>query len=90
MDMEASLREIYRVLKPGSSGLIVVQSSYFKEHEIELGDIYVEMCDQLGFTSNISFREKVKIHMAHVNTKSSVYVKNKIYHEDVVCIKKPL
>lgn len=88
MDMEAGLLEIGRVLKYGGSGLIVVQSSYFKEHEIELGEIYVEMCLGLGLHAEIAFREDVKTHMAHVNTKSSKYVKNKIYHEDFVYIEK--
>lgn len=88
MDMEDSLREIMRVMKPHSSGLIVVQSSYFKEHEIQLGEMYVDMCKNLGLRSEIAFREKVKTHMAHVNTKSSIYVKNKVYHEDFVYFEK--
>ncbi|MGO8016188.1 hypothetical protein AB9E19_14655 [Rhizobium leguminosarum] len=84
MDMEDSLSEIKRVMRNGASGIIVVQSSYFKEHEIALGEMYVEMCENMGFHAEIAFREKVKTHMAHVNTKSSAYVKNKVYHEDFI------
>lgn len=89
MDMDDSLQEIKRALKPGSRALIVVQSSYFKEMEIPLGDIYVQAAKGIGLDATISAREKVKTHMAHVNTKSSAYKSNKIYHEDIVEIRKP-
>jgi tRNA G10 N-methylase Trm11 len=88
MDMDLALEEIKRVLKPGGQALIVVQSSYFKDIEISLGDIYTEMGQNKGFTSEIAFREEVKGHMAHVNTKSSAYKKNKIYFEDFVHLTK--
>src|SRR5690606_30843239 len=83
MDMEAALRDIQRVLRGGGEALIVVQSSYFKEVEMPLGDIYVEMAGNLGYAASVAFREEVKGHMAHVNTKSSKYAKNKVYFEDV-------
>ncbi|MDF3847550.1 hypothetical protein [Achromobacter denitrificans] len=84
MDMDFALDEIRRVLKPHGQALVVVQSSYFKDVEIPLGEIYFEMGKNKGLTSEIAFREEVKGHMAHVNTKSSVYKKNKIYFEDFV------
>lgn len=87
-DVELSLRECIRVLKPKSQALIVVQSSYFKEHEINLGQIYSDVCRNLGTQCEIVNREVVRGHMAHVNTKSSLYKNNKIYYEDVVCITK--
>jgi tRNA G10 N-methylase Trm11 len=88
-DAEQSLREIQRVLRPGGEAAIVVQSSYYKELEIPLGDIYVEMSRNLGLQADIGRREVVKQHMAHINTKSSEYVKNKVYYEDVVHVEKP-
>lgn len=88
-DAEKSISEIIRVLKPGAKALLVVQSSYFKEIEIKLGDIYVEMAEKKGCTSKILSREIVKGHMAHVNLKSSKYKKNKVYFEDVVEVVKP-
>lgn len=90
MDVDSALIELYRVLKPGGTGLIVVQSSYFKEIEIVLGDIYVQMAAARGFTSRIVYREEVKGHMAHVNTKSNMYMANKVYFEDFVYIEKPI
>jgi len=89
MDLDTALDEIIRVLKPGGKGLIVVQSSYFKDIDIPLGEIYVEMATLRGLHSNIAFREEVKGHLAHVNTKSSFYKKNKIYFENSIYIEKP-
>jgi hypothetical protein len=87
-DVELSLRECIRVLKPKSQALIVVQSSYFKEHEINLGQIYTDICRNLNTKCEIVNRELVRTHMAHVNTKSSLYKNDKVYYEDVVCITK--
>lgn len=88
MDIDKAMSEIYRVLRPGGRGLIVVQSSFFKEIEIPLGQIYVEMARNKGFSSRIAFREEVRNHMAHVNTRSNKYVANKIFFEDAVHIEK--
>ena len=90
MDTERALEEIARVLSPGGKGLIVVQSSYFKDIEIPLGDIYIKMAQRKGLVASRVFREEVRGHMAHVNSKSSQYKKNKVYFEDVVLIKKAL
>ena len=83
-DAEDSIREIVRVLRPGGKALIVVQSSYFKELEIKLGEMYVEMAIELGCASSIVSRDTVRGHMAHVNSKSNEYKLNKIYFEDVI------
>jgi hypothetical protein len=89
IDIDSALSEIVRVLKQGGRGLIVVQSSYFKEIEIPLGDIYQEMAMMKGLRARIAYREEVKGHMAHVNTRSSIYKQNKVYSEDFVYIEKP-
>lgn len=88
MDTHESLIEINRVLKKGGKALLVVQSSYFKEINIPLGELYCEMAEGLGMGAKISFREVVKGHMAHINTKSSKYKEKKVYYEDVVEITK--
>ena len=88
MDMDAALDEIVRVMKVGGKGLVVVQSSYFKDVELPLGNIYREMATIKGLKSEIAYREEVKGHMAHVNTRSSIYKKGKVYYEDFVFIEK--
>ncbi|MNB87037.1 DNA methylase [compost metagenome] len=87
-DAIESLYEIKRVLKSGGQACLVVQSSYFKEVEGKLGEMYVEMGRNLGFEAYIAKREEIKQHIAHVNTKSSLYVKNKVYYEDAVIFRK--
>ncbi|MEG3436380.1 hypothetical protein V0288_04540 [Pannus brasiliensis CCIBt3594] len=87
-DIKYSLIEIKRVLKHRGKALLVVQSSYFKEHEIDLGNIYVELCDNLGLDSQIVSREIVRNHMANVNKNSNNYKAGKVYHEDVVSVQK--
>lgn len=88
MDIAASLKEIKRVLREGGNGLIVVQSSYFKDIEIPLGEIFVEMAENIGFSAKIVSRQIVRGHMAHKNKRSNIYKNNKVYFEDVVYIKK--
>jgi len=87
-DAEQSLREIRRVLDKGGQAAIVVQSSYYKEIELPLGEIYVEMSRRLGFEAEVARRETVRQHMAHINTRSRQYVKDKVYYEDMVLLTK--
>lgn len=87
-DAISSLQEINRVLHVGGKACLVVQSSFYKDVEARLGEMYVEMGESLGMESYIVSREVVKNHIAHVNTRSSIYVKNKVYHEDAVIFKK--
>lgn len=87
-DAWLSLKEIKRVLKRGKKALVVVQTSYFKEHEIPLGEIYLEMAKILNMKAEIAYRDIVRGHMAHVNTKSNQYKKDKVFYEDVVELEK--
>lgn len=88
MDLDNALDEIKRVLKPGGKELIVVQSSYFKELEIPLAKIYCEFAVNKGFKAEIVRSEKVKNHLAHVNTKSNSYKRGKVYYESFVYLEK--
>jgi len=83
-----SLHEIKRVLKPNGYACLVVQSSYYKDVEAKLGEMYVEMAQSLHLEAEIIKRDVVRHHLANVNTKSSKYVKNKVYYEDAVLIRK--
>lgn len=84
-DAYTILLQIHQVLKPGKSALLVVQSSYYKDIEIPLNKIYAEMASSIGFSKTCEpFTEVIKGHMAHVNTKSSIYKKNKVYYESVI------
>lgn len=87
-DAFKSVEEISRVLCDNGKAAIIVQTSYFKELEIKLSDIYVEMGKSVGLKSKILKRDVVRKHMANVNSKSSEYVTNKIFYEDIVLYEK--
>jgi DNA modification methylase len=89
-DIYKSNLELSRVLKKKGKMFVVVQSSYFKEIEIPLGEIFLEMFKGMEGIKKTSIvrREEVKNHLAHVNTISSQYKANKIYFEDVVLVEK--
>jgi hypothetical protein len=88
-DAFLSLNEISHCLKSDGSGLIVVQNSYYKEHEIKLSKIYVEMLTNLGFDSRIVAKHEVKSNMVYCNPGTRQYAASKrSYTEDVVMFKK--
>lgn len=87
-DAFQSVEEISRVLCDNGKAAIIVQTSYFKELEIKLSDIYVEMGKNVGLKSKILKRDVVRQHMANVNSKSSEYVTNKIFYEDIILYEK--
>lgn len=87
-DAYTSLAEMKRVLKSNGKAALVIQTSYFKELLIDLPRIYVEMGESLGMKSNVISSYKVTQHMAHVNIRSSNYVKNKIFREEIVMLEK--
>lgn len=88
-DAFSSLHEIYRVLKKGSSAYLVLQNSYYKEIEIPLYDIYCEMAMNIGFSATATVhKEKVRMTLGQINPKSSIYLKDKIYYENIIKVTK--
>jgi DNA modification methylase len=87
-DAYSSLLEIKRVLKPKGNAVMVVQSSYYKDVKLPLGEVYIEMARSLGFDATIAKTQPVRQSMAHLNRKSQFYVKRKSYQEDVLLFRK--
>lgn len=82
-----SLKELYRVMKKGASAYLVIQNSYYKEIEIKLPDIYLEMATNIGFYDAISMRkDEVRTTMASINSRSKKYNKDKVYYEEIIRI----
>lgn len=48
VDLQASMRNIAKVLRSGATGCIVVQSSHYKEIEVDLGNAVILLGDQYG------------------------------------------
>jgi hypothetical protein len=57
VDLHASMRNISNVLKPQAIGCMVVQSSHYKEIEVDLADAVIAMGEQLGLrhTKTVEF-----------------------------------
>ncbi|MEX5734624.1 hypothetical protein [Providencia hangzhouensis] len=88
-DAYESLLEIYRVLSNGKSAYLVIQNSYYKEIEIPLYSIYCEMAKGIGFSKQeIVYEENVKVILGQINSRSSIYIKDKKYFEKVIKVTK--
>ena len=87
-DAEASLKEIYRVLRPGGLALFVVQTSYYKEICVDLPGLYVDLGTTVGFKGQIVGEAPVRRTLAHIHPHSSRHRKESQYREAVVALEK--
>ncbi len=87
-DAGASLDEIIRVLKPGGTAILVVQSSYYKDIPINLGDLFVAMGRHKGLDGRVVLKVPVKRVLASINPHARRHAGTRIYTEDVVALKK--
>lgn len=87
-DASASLGEIRRTLKPRGIALLVVQNSYFKDIELPLGEIYVDMAKNLFRGAEIISRLPVNVSLSNINSKSRKHQDTKRLYEDVIAIYK--
>lgn len=87
-DAGQSLDEIIRVLKPGGTAVLVVQSSYYKDIPINLGDLFVSMGRHKGLDARVVLKVPVKRVLASINPHARRHAGTRIYTEDVVALKK--
>jgi len=88
-DMYECLTRMQEVLKLNGVCTIVVQTSYFKDIEIPISQIFSEMAQNLGFNSAfIARRENVRIHMGLLDPEQRKYAPGKTLHEDVLVLKR--
>lgn len=85
-DAQRSLAEIHRVLKPGAVAVLVVQSSYYKNVPIALGELYTKMGSHLGFRSQVVLRVPVRRILAKMNPRATRHARVRSYSEDVVAL----
>jgi hypothetical protein len=85
-DSRLSLGEIKRVLKPNSTAVIVVQSSYYKNISIPLGELFAAMGEELGFKSRVVLSVPVRRVLASIHPRAKFYLADRQYTEDVVAL----
>lgn len=83
-DAQRSIRELERVLKPQGTAVFVIQSSYYKEIPIPLGELYVAMAKHAGFHAKVVHRIPVNKVMSSINSRATKYLVSRDYSEDVV------
>lgn len=88
-DADAALSDIARVLKPGADALLVLQTSFYKELEIRLPELFVAMGSTVGLSGEILCEIPLRRVMATINTSSTRYRSNARYRESVVRLSKP-
>lgn len=77
------------LLQKGGQLFVVVQTSYFKDFEIPVGRILLEMGKNLGYRSQQKIRtETVHTHMGLLSPEQRKRAPNKVLHEDVLLLDK--
>ena len=87
-DARLSLTEVQRVLKPRSIAVIVVQSSYYKDLPVRLGDLYSALGESVGFRSRVVLRVPVRRVLATINPRATLHEPDRQYTEDVVALQR--
>ena len=87
LEMQASLKEIARVLVNDGVAVLVVQDSWFKDIYVDVPKIVLEIAKQYGLHGSIQYN-LVKQNMAYINTKSRKYKKDKTTSEAIITIRK--
>ena len=83
------MRNSHDALRDNGLMFIVVQTSHFKEIEIPIGDIFLEMGRTIGFRSTRKLRtEAVRTHMGLLSPQQRLRALNKVLHEDVLLLMK--
>ncbi len=87
-DAAQALGEIRRVLRNRGSAILVVQTSYYKELEIDLPKLFISMGNRVGLVGRIVAEIPVGRTMATRNLHSRRYSAQRIYRECVVEMKR--
>jgi DNA modification methylase len=83
-DLWETLKETKRVLKKNGKAYWVVQTSYYKEIEINLPEIIIEMGSALSMKGEIVREKEVKNHLGNLHPDQRRRVPNKVLRESVV------
>ncbi|MHA1911964.1 MAG: hypothetical protein ACTSYA_09735 [Candidatus Kariarchaeaceae archaeon] len=83
-DLWETLKEAKRVLKKKGKAYWVVQTSFYKEREIDLPKIIIQMGSSLAIKGEIVREKEVKNHLGNLHPEQRKRVPNKILRESVI------
>ncbi len=83
-DADMSIGELSRVLVPGGTAYLVLQSSYYKEVALDLPRLFLDLARVHGFEASIVFRVPVRRVLTTINSKSRQYLDGRNYSEAIV------
>lgn len=86
-DICAALNELRRVLRDGGRALFVLQNSYYKDVEIDLPHLVVNMAQVLGFDTGIASSHPVRQVLTTMNSRSQKHRDAMNYREEVVALR---
>jgi hypothetical protein len=81
------LLEMRKLLKERAPLFIVVQTSYFKNFEIPVGEIFLEMGRNMGYETQKVRRQSVRTHMGLLSPQQRKRAPDKILHEEVLVLR---
>lgn len=87
-DSARALCEIARVLRPERTALLVVQTSYYKDVPVPLGDLFAAMGTSAGLCSRVVLRLPVRRVLANINSRARHYVEKRSYFEEIVACRR--
>lgn len=70
VDLQASIRNISKVLRKGATGCIVVQSSHYKEIEIDLAGAIIQLSEEYGLHQYSTIEFDSRRSMSLVNSRA--------------------
>jgi ubiquinone/menaquinone biosynthesis C-methylase UbiE len=87
-DARRALLEIRRVMKPGAFAVVVVQSSYYKNIHVRLGDLYAAVGESVGLRAGVVLKVPVRRVLASINPRATLHAPDRHYTEDVVALER--
>lgn len=82
--LQKSLSVISNICKKNCNGLIVIENSFYKDIDIDLGFITKEMLSTLGLKAEVIKAEPIKARLKYVNPKHKRNTKEQSVSENVV------
>lgn len=70
VDLQASIRNIAKVLKRGALGCMVVQSSHYKEIKVDLAGAVISLGDEFGLRHHLTFEFNSRRSISLVNSRA--------------------